>query len=137
MEAVDKVETRLSEKTSNERLDNLISNMNALPKEKRLALPTQNSVEFVEVDSIIRCQADNNYTEFYLCDNRKLLVCKTLKEYEEVLIDYGFFRPHQSHLINTRYLVSYIKSDGGALVMKDGVQIPVSRFKKNEVLSLF
>jgi len=136
IEAVAKVEQRLAEKHDNRRLGNLIGNMSSSLKDKRLALPTQNSVEFVEVDTIIRCQSDNNYTEFHFNNGRNLLVCKTLKDYEETLAEYGFFRPHQSHLINIKYLVSYIKSDGGVLVMKDGVQVPVSRFKKNEVKAL-
>lgn len=133
IEAVNKVQKRLFEKKGNKRLLNLVQNMESAQNDKRLALPTQNSVEFIEVNSIIRCQADNNYTEFHLLGDRKLLVCKTLKEYEEILTDFGFFRPHQSHLINMRYLMSYIKSDGGTLVMRDEVHIPVSRFKKNEL----
>nr|WP_321412082.1 LytTR family DNA-binding domain-containing protein [uncultured Carboxylicivirga sp.] len=136
IEAVNKVEQRLIEKNGNKRLVNLIDNIGSSPRGKRLALPTQNSVEFVEVETIIRCQSDNNYTEFYLNDKRKLMVCKTLKDYEEILQEYGFFRPHQSHLINTRFLESYVKSNGGVLVMKDGVQIPVSRFKKNELKAI-
>ena len=134
--SVNKAAQRIKEKQGNSRLLQLIRNIEAPNQEKRLALPTQQSVEFVEINSIVRCQSDNNYTEFHLANGQKYLVCKTLKEYEEILEEYGFFRPHQSHLINIRFLASYVKSDGGALVMKDGAQVPVSRFKKSEVKQL-
>ncbi len=135
--AVNKVADRVSKKQDNIRLMQFVQNMERQTKEKRIALPTMHNVEFVVVDTIIRCQSDNNYTEFYLSDGRKVMVCKTLKEYEDILTDLGFFRPHQSHLINLNYLSAFIKNDGGALKMKDGTLVPVSRFKKNEVKSLF
>ncbi len=70
-------------------------------------------IHVINVDDIVRCESDNYYTYFYFTDGRKLLVSKTLKENEELLSQYNFIRPHKSHLINIKYIKSYIRQEGG------------------------
>lgn len=104
---------------------------NINPHEKRrLVLKTQESVHVVDLDDIIRCEADRNYTSFYLTNNKKILVSKTLKEYETLLSGHNFLRVQQSHLININYVDRYDKKNGGAVVMKDGSEVPLSPAKR-------
>jgi two-component system LytT family response regulator len=105
-------------------------------KINKLALPSTTGLELVKVSEIVRCESSNNYTTFYLNNQRKILVSKTLKEYEELLIEEGFFRIHQSHLINLEYATGYNKLDGGFVQMADGSQIEISRRKKDAFLDL-
>ncbi len=105
---------------------------NIQPNEKRrLVLKTQESVHVVELDQIIRCEADRNYTSFFLKDSKKILVSKTLKEYETLLSAHNFLRVQQSHLINIAYVDRYDKKNGGAVVMKDGSEVPLSPAKRD------
>lgn len=97
----------------------------------KVAIPTQNSIEFVNVETIIRCEADGNYTKIYLEDKKPLFVSKTLKQIEEILADsILFFRPHNSHIVSLKFLKAYRRGTGGSLEMEDGVVIPVSRSRK-------
>ncbi|MDG1332350.1 MAG: LytTR family DNA-binding domain-containing protein [Crocinitomicaceae bacterium] len=99
-------------------------------EKRRLVLKTQESVHVVELGQIIRCEADRNYTSFFLLDNKKILVSKTLKEYETLLASHNFLRVQQSHLINIDYVDRYDKKNGGAVVMKDGSEVPLSPAKR-------
>ncbi|MDG1517249.1 MAG: LytTR family DNA-binding domain-containing protein [Flavobacteriales bacterium] len=103
---------------------------------KRLALHSQDKIEIIEIGNIIRCESNVNYTQFFLKDSTKMLVTKTLKEYDKMLTEYGFYRVHQSHLVNIHYIKEYVKIDGGYLKMKDGASIPISTRKKSSVLKL-
>jgi len=98
-----------------------------------IALPTQQEILYVRIDEIIRCEASNNYTNFVLEDGRTVLVCKTLKEFDELLKPYGFLRPHQSHLVNASGVRSYLREDGGLLLMKDRTKVPVARQKRESI----
>jgi two-component system LytT family response regulator len=100
---------------------------------KRIALSSSDGIHLFNVNEIIRCESEDNYTKFYLKDKRTTLISKTLKEYEELLAEHGFERVHQSHLINLSFLKSYIKKDGGYIVMEDGTHIPVSQRKKERL----
>jgi len=105
--------------------------LNMQPTQKRkLVLKTQESVHIVDLDSIVRCEADRNYTSFYLFDGKKILVSKTLKEYETLLVGYNFFRIQQSHLINLHFVERYDKRNGGSVVLKDGSEVPLSPAKR-------
>lgn len=99
----------------------------------RIALPTGAGYHIAEIKNIVRCESDNNYTNFFFEDGNKLIICRTLKEIEEMLQDYGFLRVYQSHLINPKFVKGILKKDGGTVLMKDGKEIPVSRQKRNEI----
>jgi two-component system LytT family response regulator len=100
---------------------------------KRIALSTNDGIHLFEISDIIRCESDDNYTTFYIKNNKPVLISKTLKEYEELLKEHGFERIHQSHLINLAYLKSYIKKDGGYVVMADNTHLPISQRKKERL----
>ena len=103
---------------------------------QQISLNTQDKITVVDINNIIRCKSDNNYTTFYLKDKTKILVSKTLKYYADILKDNGFIRVHQSHLINQKEIKEFIKSDGGYIILKDNSNIPVSVRKKAEVINL-
>ena len=103
---------------------------------ERLALHTQDKIHIVNICDIIRCESNVNYTEFFFQNGKKMLVTKTLKEFEDLLCDQGFYRVHQSHLINTKYIKEFIKTDGGYLLMTDNSNVPVSTRKRPEVVKM-
>ena len=106
----------------------------AKPKEdQQIVLSTIEGMHVVKIKNIIRCQADDYYTNFFLNDGRRIMISKTLKENEELLKDHGVIRPHRSHLVNISYIKRYIKSNGGHIILVDGSNIPVSRRKKEVI----
>ena len=111
---------------------NLILEEPSLSKSK-IVLNTQEEIRMVDIDQIIRLESMGNYTTFFTADGNKILVTKTMKEYEKQLDD-RFLRVHQSHLVNLDHIKAYIKSEGGYLKMKDGSEIPVSVRKKTQVI---
>jgi two-component system LytT family response regulator len=113
----------------------LTHNLNTSQKRK-LVLKTQESVHVVDLNEIIRCEADKNYTFFYLNNGKKILVSRTLKDFELLLSNHGFFRVQQSHLINLEYIDRYDKQEGGSVIMKDGASIPLSSAKKEQFFQL-
>ncbi|CAM1368733.1 DNA-binding response regulator [Tenacibaculum litoreum] len=115
-------------------LQQSISKPNQRPK--KISLNTSDKIMVVNLDDIVRCQSDNNYTEFFMNDGQKILVGKTLKHFADMLKEYDFLRVHQSHLINIQFIKEFIKSDGGYLVLKNKTTVPVSVRKKNEVISV-
>jgi two-component system LytT family response regulator len=134
--AVEKARSKIRQKQENLLLRNLLENTRRSNLCKTIALSLSDKVEFIEVSSIIRCEADGNYTAFHLKNGEKLLVSKTLKEYDELLSPYGFLRVHQSHLINLNEIKSYIKADGGYIKMKDGASVSISRQRREAVLKI-
>lgn len=134
--AVDQVSRRINQKEENLRLRQLISHMHLKDSPLKIGLASQNRIDFVEIARISRCEADSNYTHVYLQNREKMTISKTLKEFEELLKEHGFIRLHQSHLVNSSYIQSYQKSDGGYIQMTDGSIIPISRAKKNDITAL-
>lgn len=132
--AVEKAEKRTEEKRDNLQLDFLISHLKN-PKDfnTKIALPQQQEIRYIPIKDIIRCEAENTYTFFFLQNGEKILISKPLKEYDGLLNPYGFIRTHQSHLINPLFVKSWLKEDGGALLLENGCKIPISRSKKEIV----
>jgi two-component system LytT family response regulator len=119
----------------NQKIENLISLL-AQSQNKashRIALPTGKEIRFADPGEIIRCQSSNNYTTFFLTDSEKILVSKPIFEFEELLQAYGFIRCHQSHLVNIKYVKSWVKEDGGYLILTDKSEIPVSRQRREAI----
>lgn len=102
--------------------------------QNKINLPTLQGFKRVNIDEIIRCEADSNYTSIYLSDKSKVLVSKTLCDFEKNLSEYNFFRIHHKHLINLEHLKEYIKGKGGQVVMADNSVLDVSIRRKNEFL---
>ncbi|MFM7300626.1 MAG: LytR/AlgR family response regulator transcription factor [Crocinitomicaceae bacterium] len=110
---------------------------NIQPQNKRkLVLKTQESNYLVDIDDIIRCESDKNYTFFYLKTGKKILVSRTLKDYDNLLSPFQFFRVQQSHLVNQNYVDRYDKQEGGSVIMKDGASIPLSPVKKDQFFKM-
>ena len=130
IQAVTKAKKKISTQAENRQMLHLLQNNKLPDKHKTPALSLADKIEFIEIGSIVRCKAENNYTTFYLKDGQQLVVSKTLKEFDELLVPYHFLRVHQSHLINLNEMKSYIKSDGGYIRMKDGSSVSISRQHK-------
>lgn len=132
IDAVSKVLKKRSEKSSgrNDSLKVLMENLRP-PSPSRLAIPTSDGTEYLNPKDIIRIEADRSYSWFYLNGNRKILVSKHLKEFQELLGERHFFRSHNSHLVNLKFVRKYIRKEGGYIEMLDGSMIPISRNKKD------
>lgn len=101
----------------------------------RIVLNNSEGMHVIEVEHIIRCESEDNYTKFFIKNNKPLMISKTLKEYDELLSDSGFLRIHQSHLINMKHVDIFLKSDC-KVRMIDGTTLPVSQRKKEKFLEV-
>jgi two-component system LytT family response regulator len=125
---------KLSESTAQrDKLDVLSHNLSH-DEDRRIALATQDEVVFVKVRDIIRLQAEANYTRVFIAEQDQLLLSGNLGHFEKLLTEQSFIRTHQSHLINSKQIKKYVKSEGGYLVMQDDSQVPIARMKKDEVM---
>lgn len=133
-EAVSRVNGNSREGMSKDQLDLLLSHLrNDKNKTKKLMVPTQQGFELLNTDEIIYCESDGAYTRIILND-RKLIASKTLREFEKLLAALSFFRIHRSHLVNMQHIVKYTRGRGGFVTMSTGVELEVSRQKKDELL---
>jgi len=131
---IEKVKSIVHKNDSVAHIDLLLENIRKkVDNFKRIALSNADGVHLFEISDIIRCESLDNYTKFYIKNNKPILISKTLKEYEELLAEHGFERIHQSHLINLNYLKSYIKKDGGYVIMADETHLPISHRKKERL----
>ncbi|MEX1014011.1 MAG: LytTR family DNA-binding domain-containing protein [Candidatus Paceibacterota bacterium] len=103
---------------------------------KKIVLRTSESMHIIDIADIEYCKSDNSYTTFYLSGGEKILVSKSIKEYSELLENCNFFRPHQSFLININAVSRIDKADGGFVILKNGVEIPISSRKKQMINDL-
>jgi two-component system LytT family response regulator len=135
--AVDKVENKLKEKQHNQQLDFLVANLKKDDYHPtKIALQQQKETRYITLTDIIRCEADNTYTFFYLQTGERILVSKGLKDYADMLPTNSFLRIHQSHLVNINYVKSWLKEDGGVLLLTNGDKVPVSRPNREKVRSV-
>ncbi|MBC7891271.1 MAG: response regulator transcription factor [Sphingobacteriaceae bacterium] len=101
-----------------------------------IALPTAEGIHFVQMADIIQCESLGSYTKFHLVGSKPIVVSRLLKEYEEILDKYQFFRIHQSNIINLEHIKRYVKGDGGQVWLSDNSEVEVSRRRKEEFLAL-
>ena len=134
LQAIDKANETIHKGETEIKLGAFLSNLDKL---RKIVLKTAESIHIINVKDIVRCEADINYTMFYLDDGKKLLVSKTLKEYAELLTSSGFFRTHQSHLVNLDHVLRFDKGEGGHLVMDDNSIVPVSSRKRETLFKAF
>ena len=102
----------------------------------KITVALQDKILFLDPAEILYCQSNDNYTTLILRSGEKILASKTIKHFEDILAPVGFVRPHQSYIINGKYIDQYNKKDGGCLIMSDGTSIPVSRNRKEEIMLL-
>ncbi len=137
VEAVKKAEHALEKDVFDMKLHNLFTNLERPKNLQKLVLRTADKIYSVNIQDIIHCESDKNYTTFHFINAPKLVVSTNLKEYETLLGPHNFFRTHKSHLINMTYFDHFIKSEGGnTIVMKNKASIPLSVRKKDEFLIL-
>jgi two-component system, LytTR family, response regulator len=136
IEAVNRVINKRSFNSpiGNENLEVLLENIRTAHP-TRLVIPTSDGREYLNPKDIIRIEADRSYSWFFINDKRKILVSKHLKEFQDMLNDRNFFRPHNSHLINLDFVKKFVRHDGGYIEMADGSKIPISRNRKDLFLS--
>ncbi len=134
MHAVNKAEYKLARQGQSSQLDFLLQQLKKpQTTSSKIALQMQGEIRYVTLSELIRCQADNTYTHFFLSSGEEIMVSKSLKEYADLLVPNGFLRTHQSHLVNPKFVKSWLKEDGGLLLLMSGETIPVSRPNKDAV----
>ena len=131
IDAIEKYQKDLGLKGIHNKLEVLLGNQSSV---KKIAFPTSEGIELVKINQIVRCEADDNYTSIFLTNDKRIVVSKTIKEYDIMLTDLGFYRIHQSHLVNLDYITKFNKNDGGFVVLENGKKLPVSRRNKQEFL---
>jgi two-component system LytT family response regulator len=106
-------------------------------QQQKIVLPLQDGFEVVSISDIVHCEAHDNFTDFYFVSKQKMMICRTLKFYEELLKGSGFLRVHKSHLINLNHVVKYTRGKGGQLTMSNNAVIDVSPNRKDELMEKF
>ena len=130
--AVERLEQKMKLSLDNSKFQVLLDNLNG-PKnsgDKKIALPTSDGLMFVKIKNIIHFEASEHYTYIYLKNKQRILVSRILKEFEEMLSDFNFFRVHHTYIVNLDYVDTYVRVGGDHVVMHNGTEIPVSRRKK-------
>ncbi|WOD43700.1 LytR/AlgR family response regulator transcription factor [Hwangdonia lutea] len=135
-EALEKLYEKIEARDFSKKVEHLLANISQKDNHKKIAIPTAEGLEFLDVSDIIRCESDVNYTLVYTTYQKKIVVSKTLKWFENLLGNCNFFRVHNSHLINLDYIKKYTKGKGGYVTLTDNSVIEVSTRKKEGFLKV-
>jgi two-component system, LytTR family, response regulator len=136
-DAIDSVKKAMDKEKLSYQLSVLMDNIQAISKErKKIVLREAETLHVIHLEEILWCEADGSYTYFYLTGNRKLLVSRHLKEFEDILTPNGFFRAHRSHLVNLNKIIKFERADGGTLFLEGNIELPVSVRKKERLTEL-
>lgn len=122
--------TKENQSEINNKIETYIQNQKYLLANKKIVLQTSEGIFVHEISTILKCSSEGNYTKIYFTNNKKILISKTLKKLEELLVPFNFERIHHSYLINLNHLKSYLHKDGGYVIMSDNSTLPVSQRKK-------
>lgn len=136
IKAVDKIKNERTAESYTQHSRVLLDNIRS-PQQQKLMLPTMEGFEIVDIKSIMYCEAVDNFTRFYFETEKPLLICRTLKFFEDLLGDYKFLRIHRSFLINPEFVIRYSKGKGGYITLKNNKELEVSANKKKEFLEAF
>jgi len=107
-----------------------------LKKLEKIAIPSEEGLTLMEFDEIIRCEAERAYCKFHSINGKSILVSKSMKEFETVLLQHNFSKTHKSNIVNLKYVVKYLRGKGGQLLMTDGSIVPVSIRRKEELMRI-
>jgi two-component system LytT family response regulator len=137
IEAVNRVKDRLEQKNEPANIDVLLHNLqkNNRQQEMKLVVPTFKGFSVLKLEEIVVCEAEKNYTIFHLLNKKTITVSRTLLEYEKILQNTSFFRVHKTFMINLEHVVEYQRGEGGLVVMDNGMEVEVSRRKKEEFMN--
>jgi len=117
-------------------VDNLIYNLQQKDQQQfKLALSTSEGIFLYEPKEIVLLEGSSNYTKFFFKNQKQLVVAKTLKEYEDILVEHHFLRVHKSYLVNKSHVLKVDKE--GVLELSNKMHIPISRRRKSEILQWF
>ena len=133
-DAITKAMRALESPARPELFEALLKNMDRSSGNRMIALPVSEGLEMVNVNEIIECESDSNYTTVHLRESKRLVISRTLKEFEDMLSHRDFVRVHHSHLVNTKHIKKYIKGEGGEVIMSNNKNIPVSRRMKQALM---
>ncbi|MCE7996809.1 MAG: response regulator transcription factor [Roseivirga sp.] len=135
--AIEKVRQSMEKDKINLQLSVLMDNLNEMSRDKkRIILREAETMHIIQLDEILWCEADGSYTVFYLTKQRKIMVSKHLKEFEDYLSPNGFFRAHRSHLVNLNKIRKFDRSDGGIIYLQENVALPISVRKKERLAEM-
>lgn len=136
---IDRLEKSLQKERDNigNRLKVLVENYNNDEAIKKLVISDSKGFRVTDLNMIMRLEGDSNYTHFVLTNGQRITTSKTMGEYEPLLNDHGFYRIHQSTIVNLAYVTRYIKGAGGKVEMSDGETFNLSRYRKKEFLKRF
>jgi two-component system LytT family response regulator len=135
-QAVERLSKSLNRQTK-EKIDILKKSLSDnRSQEDKIAISTSEGIEFIPIKNIIHVESKSNYSKIFLTDNKSIMVTKILKDFEEMLVPYNFYRVHNSHLVNLNYIQKYVRSQGGHVQLQDGTLIDISRRKKEEFLKM-
>lgn len=136
--AIQKFKQKRSTIESDLRIKILLDNLRASKGgASKIALPTLTGFKLLKVSDVVRCESDNTYTTFHTVDKKKIVVSRTLKDCEQMLEGFRFYRVHNCHLVNLDFVTEYVKGEGGVVKTADGSEIDVSRRRKDGFLRLF
>jgi two-component system LytT family response regulator len=140
VKAVDKIKKERAAQNYTQHAKLLLQNIRTGSQQK-IMLPTMEGFEIVTINTIVHCEAVDNFTRFHFDPDNgpkvPLLICRSLKYFEEILSNHRFLRIHRSHLINPEFVIRYTKGKGGSVIMKGNQEIEISPNKKKEFLELF
>ena len=136
--ALNKAKKTFEMEEVNVKLDALLSNLKSNETKKKVVLKTSGSILCVDINDIYFCESDGgSYTRFHFKDKSKFLVSKPLKEYDEMLSDFNFFRIHKSYLVNLNKIVSYEKQAGGSVILDNQTELTVSHRRRETFLQRY
>jgi len=137
LNAIERVSDPVNENYSSVKLDSYLHNNHSNAEERRVIFNTTEAIYAIRINDIIRCESDRNYSTLFLQDGNKLIVSKTLKEINEMLSEYGFYRVHQSHLINLHYFERYEKLGlAGSVILSNDDKVTVSSRRKERLMKV-
>lgn len=135
--AVNTATKRIEEKNINKNLFSLLEKNTQAAAPDKIPLSTSNGLIFVKLAEILYCESSGNYTNFFLFNDKKIMVSRQLGEYEKLLPEINFTRIHDKYIINLSFIKEYIKGSGGDVVLENGKELPVASRRKEEFLARF
>lgn len=133
--AIEKAKNRIIEDLKTQMADMQTNIMKV--KNRRIILRTSEMIHLIPMRDIVRCEANRNYCNFFLSSGKKITVCQPMKDFEKMLTGLDFFRLHKSHIVNLKFVETFIRADGGQVVLSDGTALPVADRKKASLLEKF
>lgn len=136
-EAIDKAD-KISQKEVNTQLNTLATNLQTDDQsKKKIILKTFDTVYLVKVKDIVYLESDGRYSTIFLESGEQVIVSNTLKHYDELLCEFGFYRAHKSYLINLEHIHRFEKAEGGYVILEGDAKVPVASRKRDGLMELF